>query len=188
MKYFGYIFLTLLSCSAEKRDLSNLYILSSSKEIVIHNEIVYFKNQRFNGCLYQLMPNKKDTLQIQFFKNGIYDGIFKKWYSNKQLMEYRVYKNGKKNGIQVTFWKNGYKRFEYNAKNDTYDGEMSQWTNRGQLYHLAHYSNGQEEGSQKMWYENGKLRANYVIINGKRYGLLGTKKCKNVSDFFYNNK
>ena len=54
--------------------------------------------------------------------------------------------------------------------------------NNGNLFHLAHYKNGQEEGVQKLWYENGKIRANYIILNGKRFGLLGTKNCLNVKD------
>ena len=74
------------------------------------------------------------------------------------------------------------KRFDFVAKDDEYYGEMKEWTIDGKLFHLAHYVNGQEEGIQKMWYENGKIRANYVIIKGKRYGLLGTKNCRNVSD------
>ena len=55
----------------------------------------------------------------------------------------------------------------------------------GKLFHLATYKNGQEEGTQKMWYDNDKIRANYYIIDGKRYGLLGTKNCKNVSDSIF---
>ncbi|MCX6338150.1 MAG: toxin-antitoxin system YwqK family antitoxin, partial [Bacteroidetes bacterium] len=66
-----------------------------------------------------------------------------------------------------------------------YEGELSEWTFDGKLIHLAHYIDGQEEGSQKLWYDNGKIRANYVIIKGKRYGLLGTKNCKNVSDSIF---
>jgi antitoxin component YwqK of YwqJK toxin-antitoxin module len=110
------------------------------------------------------------------------NGLSVKWYDNKQVMEYREYRSGKKNGIQRAFWSNGNKRFEFVAKNDAYDGELKEWSNKGHIFHLAHYSNGQEEGSQKMWYENGKIRANYVVVKGKRYGLLGTKNCKNVSD------
>ena len=97
-------------------------------------------------------------------------------------MEYREYGLGRKNGKQVAFWENGNKRFEFVAKDDAYEGELKEWTLNGELFHLAHYANGQEEGIQKMWYENGKIRANYVIRKGKRYGLLGTKNCKNVSD------
>ena len=111
--------------------------------------------------------------------------VHKKYYENKQLMEYREFRNNMKNGTQIAYWDNGNKRFEYWAKNDAIEGELKEWDYNGKLFHLAHFKNGQEEGEQKLWYENGKIRANYVIIRGKRYGLLGTKNCKNVSDSIF---
>ena len=100
-------------------------------------------------------------------------------------MEERYFLNGKKHGQQIAYWQNGNKRFEFMAKNEAYEGELKEWSSSGYLYHMGNYVNGQEEGAQKMWYENGKLRANYVIVQGKRYGLLGTKNCKNVSDSIF---
>ena len=44
------------------------------------------------------------------------------------------------------------------------------------------YYNGKEQGSQKVWYNNGKIKSNYVVKDGRRYGLLGTKNCTNVKD------
>ena len=111
--------------------------------------------------------------------------VSKKYYPNKQLMEYREFKNEMKNGKQIAYWENGNKRFEFIAKDDAYEGELKEWDYHGRLFHLAHYKNGQEEGVQKLWYENGKIRANYVIIKGRRFGLLGTKNCKNVSDSIF---
>jgi antitoxin component YwqK of YwqJK toxin-antitoxin module len=114
--------------------------------------------------------------------------IYKKFYPNKHLMEYREFRNNMKNGKQIAYWDNGNQRFEYVAKDDAYEGELKEWDYNGRLFHLGHYKNGQEEGAQKLWYENGKIRANYVIIAGRRYGLLGTKNCKNVSDSIFNLK
>jgi len=111
--------------------------------------------------------------------------VFKKYYPNKQLMEYREFRNDMKNGKQLAYWDNGKKRFEFTAKNDAYEGELMEWDYNGNLFHLAHYQNGQEEGVQKLWYENGKIRANYITIKGRRFGLLGTKNCKNVSDSIF---
>lgn len=108
--------------------------------------------------------------------------IYKKYYPNKQLMEYREMRNDMKNGKQIAYWDNGKKRFEFAAINDAYEGELKEWDYNGRLFHLAHYKNGQEEGVQKLWYENGKIRANYITLKGRRFGLLGTKNCKNVSD------
>lgn len=112
--------------------------------------------------------------------------VLKKYYTNHQLMEYREFRNEMKNGKQIAYWENGKKRFEYMAKNDACEGELREWDYNGNLFHLAHYKNGHEEGVQKLWYENGKIRANYVILNGRRFGLLGTKNCKNVSDSIFN--
>jgi antitoxin component YwqK of YwqJK toxin-antitoxin module len=47
------------------------------------------------------------------------------------------------------------------------------------------YQKGHEEGEQKWWYDNGKIKANYIIKDGRRYGLLGTKNCINVSDSIF---
>ena len=114
--------------------------------------------------------------------------VQKKYFPNQQLMEYREYLNGMKNGLQIAYWDNGNKRFEYIAKNDAYEGELREWDYNGKLFHLGHYINGQEEGVQKLWYENGKIRSNYVIHDGRRFGLLGTKNCKNVSDSIFLSK
>ena len=111
--------------------------------------------------------------------------VYKKYYPNRQLMEYREFRNDMKNGKQIGYWDNGNKRFDYIAKNDVSEGALMEWDYNGKLFHLAHYKDGQEEGVQKLWYENGKIRANYITIKGRRFGLLGTKNCKNVSDSIF---
>ncbi len=161
------------------------YILKSSREVSIKNDVVFLNEKKYNGFLYELHPDTKDTISVEGYLNGVLHGICKKWYPNKKLLEERFYNHGKKNGKQNAYWKNGNKKFEFIAKNDAYEGEMREYTFDGKLIHLATYANGQEEGTQKLWYDNGKIRANYVIINGKRYGLLGTKNCKNVSDSIF---
>jgi antitoxin component YwqK of YwqJK toxin-antitoxin module len=186
MKFFKIYIQLLLVCSCSKKEpiVPKTYWLKSSEEITILNDVVYRNKNKYSGFLYELYPNQ-DTISLEGFINGQLSGICRKWYPNKQLMEERSYFNGKKNGKQVAYWENGNKRFEFIAKNDGYEGELSEWTFDGKLIHLAHFNDGQEEGSQKLWYDNGKIRANYVIIKGKRYGLLGTKNCKNVSDSIF---
>ena len=161
-----------------------IYHLKSSREITFLNDVVYQNKEKYSGFLFELYPNQ-DTISSEGFINGQLNGVYRKWYPNKQLMEERLYAGGRKNGKQIAYWENGKKRFEFIAKNDAYEGELREWTFDGKLTHLAHFKEGQEEGSQKLWYDNGKIRANYVIIKGKRYGLLGTKNCKNVSDSIF---
>jgi antitoxin component YwqK of YwqJK toxin-antitoxin module len=194
MKIFA-SFMILLACSCFKNNSKEInnqeqsvlekYVLKSSKEISIKNDVVFFNGKIYNGFLYEMHPNTKDTIAIEGYFDGVLHGLCKKWYPNKKLLEERFYSHGEKNGKQIAYWENGNKKFEFIAKNDAYEGEMREYTFDGRLIHLATYTNGQEEGTQKMWYDNGKIRANYVIIKGKRYGLLGTKNCKNVSDSIF---
>jgi antitoxin component YwqK of YwqJK toxin-antitoxin module len=186
---FILIFLVLVySCNKPKQaliqEIPKTYFLKSSDKISIKNDVVFLNNKKYAGFLYELSPSK-DTVLIEGYIDGLLSGVCKKWYPNKQLMEERHYVGGLKNGKQIAFWQNGNKRFEFFAKNDAYEGELKEYSENGHLFHLANYLNGQEEGSQKMWYDNGKIRANYFIKKGKRYGLLGTKNCKNVSDSIF---
>jgi antitoxin component YwqK of YwqJK toxin-antitoxin module len=186
--YYYCFFAVVVGFSCNEKNSTQLFVSNNSIDISINNDTIFYKNIKFNGVLFQLHSNNKDSAFSHEIKNGLLNGVTKKWFANNQLMEYREYKMGKKDGKQIAYWDNGKKRFEFTAKNDAYEGEMKEWSINGNLFHLAHYVNGQEEGSQKMWYENGKIRANYVMLRGKRYGLLGTKNCKNVSDSIFDVK
>lgn len=195
MKIILYFNLLLLffSCSQNKtkevvflsQSIPKIYTHKSSTNISIQNDRVLLNNKNYSGYLYELYSNNLDTLSIQGYFNGLQSGIEKKWFSDNKIMEERIYSNGKKNGKQTAYWENGNKKFEFLAKNDAYEGELKEWNVEGKIIHLANYKNGQENGTQKLWYDNGKIRANYVIIDGRRYGLLGTKNCKNVSDSIF---
>lgn len=170
-----------------EKEIPTHYVLTSAANY--KGDTIYVKGSKFSGFLYQYHSKTIDTFSIQGYYKGLKEGVSKKWYRNHKLMELRCFSEGKKNGLQVAYWNNGNKRFEYVAKNDAYKDEMKEWDEKGMLIHLAHYNkNGQEEGAQKLWYSNGKIRANYVIIDGKRFGLLGTKNCVNVSDSIFVNK
>jgi antitoxin component YwqK of YwqJK toxin-antitoxin module len=186
MRIFSCFVLFLLACSCDrnKPSVPDIYCIRSFKEITFLNDEVYLNKKRYSGYLFELFPSQ-DTMISEGYINGKLSGMSKKWYPNRQLMEERFYVDGRKEGRQVSYWQNGNKRFEFNAKNDAYEGELREWNYKGNLSHLAHYKAGQEQGIQKVWYDNGKIKANYVIINGKRYGLLGTKNCKNVSDSIF---
>lgn len=178
------LFLLACSCNKPKETIPNRYLLRSSNRIAVKNEVVFLGDKKYNGFLLEL-SSSNDTLLVEGYMDGLLSGVCKKWYPNKQLKEERTYIGGKKNGKQIAYWENGNKRFEFIAKNDAYEGELKEYSSDGHLFHLGTYVNGQEEGPQKMWYNNGKIRANYVIIKGVRYGLLGTKNCRNVSDSIF---
>lgn len=157
------------------------YINTIDPELVNHQDTVYYKNSFFTGFRYSLYANG-DTASLQSYFNGVEEGIQKKWYSNKQLAEERFYINGKKEGTHRGWWPDGKNKFIFEVADNEYNGEFKEWYSSGLLGKQFHYVNGQEEGSERLWWDNGTVRANYVIRNGKKYGLIGLKTCVNPYD------
>jgi hypothetical protein len=161
--------------------------LANDSAFSTHQDTVFFGAQKFSGYTFNLYPNG-DTVFLIAYVNGLQHGVCKKWYPDKQIAEERVYKNGRKDGLQQAWWQNGKPKFIFEAVNDEYTGEFKEWNSNGALIKIFHFTKGQEEGSQQLFYDNGKVRSNYVIIAGRRYGLLGTKNCVNVSDSIFNKR
>lgn len=146
-----------------------------------HQDTVYYHHRYFTGYRFTLYPNG-DTAILQSYFNGVEEGTQKKWYPNRQLQEERFYINGKKEGLHQGWWPDGKDKFSFTAYNDKNEGEFKEWYASGLLQKYFHYTNGQEEGSQRLWWDNGSVRANYVIREGKKYGLIGLKTCINPYD------
>lgn len=149
--------------------------------------ITTVNNQPFTGTLFLLYPNN-DTAFVHQYKNGREHGGWKEFYPSHVLKEARQFSNGQKTGTYIAYWPNNSKQLEYNFANDEYNGTCREWIADGTLIKEMNYNAGHEEGSQKVWYDNGKIRSNYTVINGRRFGLLGTKNCRNVSDSIFNNR
>lgn len=146
-----------------------------------HEDTVFYKHAFYTGYQFALYENG-DTLLLKSFFNGVEEGFQRKWYPGKKLEEERFYINGKKEGIHQGWWSNGQKRFYFSAYNNEYNGEFKEWMPNSLLVKFFHYKNGYEEGSQRLWWADGTVRANYVIKNGRKYGLLGWKTCINPYD------
>lgn len=161
---------------------TTLCIEAQDPELYVVSDRLRYRGNLYTGIVYALLPGKKDTLMQAQYLNGMLDGVSKKYYAGGMLKEYREYLHGMKHGMQEAYWENGKNRFRYQARADVCEGTMLEWDKDGKLVHLANYRSGKEQGVQRMWYNNGLLKANYVVWNGRRYGLPGTKNCRNVSD------
>ena len=69
---------------------------------------------------------------------------------------------------------------------DIYNGQPqqrgSEWYENGQPATTRHFQHGHEEGAQQSWTANGTLFSNYVVKDGRRYGLWGSKPCYTVKN------
>ncbi|MFN8248042.1 MAG: hypothetical protein U0T68_03720 [Ferruginibacter sp.] len=163
------------------KTVPHTFIDFKSGSLQKRNDTVYFNNSLYSGYCYELY-SASDTAWLGSYFNGVEEGEQYRWYPGKQLAEKRFYINGKKEGIHLGWWPNGKQKFYFEADNNEYNGVFKEWYASGNPGKEFHYVNGHEEGAEKLWWENGTVRANYVIRNGKKYGLLGLKTCINPYD------
>jgi antitoxin component YwqK of YwqJK toxin-antitoxin module len=156
-------------------------ISADNLQISFQNSGVFYQGKPFSGKLFSLDPQTQDTLKIESYSNGNRHGNWIQYYPGHLLREFRTFEQGKKVGVFVQYFPTGKKQVVYNFQNDEYQGLAREWNESGVLIREMHYMAGHEEGSQKLFYDNGQVRANYVMKNGRRFGLLGTKNCVNVS-------
>jgi len=154
---------------------------STDLKFKFNQDTLYYDQKKYDGYVFKEYQ-KGDTALFVGYLNGLEEGLSKKWYSNKQIAEIRIYYRGKKIGIHKGYYENGNLKFEYHFIQGEHHGIAKEWYENGQEYKVFHYNMGYEEGSQKAWWENGVIRANYVVKNGRRYGLIGLKLCMNPED------
>jgi antitoxin component YwqK of YwqJK toxin-antitoxin module len=158
---------------------------SSEQQAMLQNGLLIIDHQPFSGTLFTLFPGTSDTAEICRYLEGKEHGEWKKNYPSNKIREKRYYNQGQKTGEYIVWWENGRKQLQYFFEADEYEGACKEWSETGFLNKLMHYKRGHEEGHQQWWYDNGKIKANYIIKDGRRFGLLGTKNCLNVSDSIF---
>jgi hypothetical protein len=176
---------TFIIVSCKQTDLQ-VDVANKIDAASVHSNLVegllHIQGVPFSGEIFGLQNNKKDTAFISHYTNGKEDGEWKTFYLGGALKEQRFFSHGKKAGEMKAWWENGQLQMLYRFEQDEYEGTCREWNPAGVLVRELNYHHGHEEGSQRQWYDNGSVRSNYIIKNGRRYGLLGTKNCVNVAD------
>ncbi|MES2809741.1 MAG: toxin-antitoxin system YwqK family antitoxin [Bacteroidota bacterium] len=173
------------ACSGNKTPEQMPMFNAAHIKVRIENGLLMQNGQPFTGIIYALQPNQKDTSEMVCFNHGHEHGVWKRFYPGGKLGEVRYFENGKKTGRLQGWWPNGKNKLDYQFKDGEYQGLCREWQADGRLIAAMNYEQGHESGHQLQYYSDGKVKANYIIINGRRYGLLGTKNCKNVSDSIF---
>lgn len=181
--------LLAMACKEEKKTdplitshpIPQNWLLLEDSAIIWHQDSLFYQGQPFSGKAISLFANG-DTAVFKEFWSGLQEGITRRWYPNLQMAEDRFYIAGKKEGKHRAWWPDGKLQFEFQVHEDAYEGEFKEWNNMGLLIKQFHYQNGQEQGSQRLWWDDSTVRANYEIRDGKKYGLIGIKLCKNPYD------
>ncbi len=135
----------------------------------------------YSGFTSSYFGNGRLKSKTGYFQ-GLKEGISILYYEDGSIREERYYLKNNKHGNHLGYWPDGAAKFSYHFQNGFLEGEAREWYQSGQPYRFFTYQKGKESGSQKMWESDGKIRANYVVKNNHRYGLIGLKNCKSVSD------
>ena len=178
-----FILCSFISCiNNEVKQVKLQLVSNTDTSLHLKDGLLLYDNNLFSGTVYTLYAETTDTAEIKNYIEGKENGTWKKFYPNHEIKELREFDKGKKVGKMIGFWENKKLMLEYNFIDDEFNGTCKEWNYSGQLIREMNYVNGHEEGTQKMFYDNEKIRSNYLMKDGKRFGLLGTKNCVNVSD------
>ncbi len=93
------------------------------------------------------------------------------------------FKNGKKDGLETSWYEDGQKRSEDNFKDGKLDGLSIFWFPNGQKGNEGIYKDGITEGIHKMWHENGQMRAEAKFENGIGSTKFWNSKGESVNSF-----
>jgi antitoxin component YwqK of YwqJK toxin-antitoxin module len=89
--------------------------------------------------------------------------------SSKLMAEYGM-KEGKREGIQKTYFEDGNLHEEYEMQGDSATGYYKSYYSSGKLEFECSKVNGKINGRSKSYFENGKMRAEVNSILGERNG------------------
>ncbi len=172
----------LSSCQQEKETLAIdkeehlKHVHEDLLELRADEGLVYYNNKPFTGVAVSLYDKENMAGSIPY-RDGIKQGIYKKWFKDGTLSFESNYKDGKQHGKTKTWWQNGKLRSESNFEQGIAHGVQRQWYQSGAKFKKLNLEKGREVGLQQSWRENGKIYSNYEARNGRIFGLKRANLC-----------
>lgn len=170
-----------LSCESGSEAVTGTVVSASDPRLSRLNGLLSLDDAPFCGAV-ETTGAEGDLRARTSYRDGKLEGAHEVWCGSGGLREQRFYRAGRKHGTHRGWWEDGAARFVLGFQDGMNDGEHRVWARNGQLVELRNFDRGQETGPQRSWTATGKALANYVVRDGRRYGLLGAKPCYTVSD------
>ncbi len=105
-------------------------------------------------------------MATETYKNGIRNGLSQSFYRNKKVSEEIGWKNGKKNGIWRKYYDSGKIRMETRYINNELDGIFHVFYKTGRMYIDGGYKADLKNGVWNFYDKQGKLDKTIEYING----------------------
>jgi len=97
------------------------------------------------------------------YKNGKLDGVQESWYKNGQRSYRGNYKDGVEDGLQEEWFDNGQRKIRYTVKDGKKDGLFEQWYSNKQLLLRGRYIDNEKVGLWEEWNDDGTLDSSVVF-------------------------
>jgi antitoxin component YwqK of YwqJK toxin-antitoxin module len=137
--------------------VTGLLLFSSTfSQIIIKEDGLYYdKNDKLFSGDYKEYYDNGQVRQEMTVLNGRIDGKVNLWFRSGNLKETRIFKDGYRNGLWVSFNEAGGKTGEASYKDDLKDGTWKIWDDAGVLRYDMFYRKGQKSGLWIMYDSNG---------------------------------
>jgi len=125
----------------------------------------------FSETIQQHQLVEKDGLVYKKDSTQPFTGSILDVYDNFLIMGTGTYKDGKREGMWISFWNNGNVENEGVFKDGKEHGLFESYYRNGQLKERKTYKEGREEGLVEQFNENGHLEYKGNYRDGKQHGL-----------------
>ena len=164
--YLG-IILILASCGSNEEEIKEEERYDVSETVNPTDTLMSLKADMkpLNGVVFCQLGD------IGKYVNGKKEGVQKSWYESGQLESEKNYKDGKAEGIQKWWNEDGQLEDERNYKDGEKHGVQKSWYRSGQLFFELNCKDGEKDGVQKSWYDDGQLYSELNYKDGKAEGI-----------------
>ena len=129
----------------------------------------------WNGQVTERYPDGH-VYRVTNYVDGLRDGVQKEYALNNTLHTLSRYSAGKKHGFQEGWYAEGPKRFEANYREGLLEGLQTEWHLNGKIFRQIFFEAGNEV-SRKILFPTAEVYSNYVVREGRRFGLDGGALC-----------
>lgn len=146
----------------------------------VDNGNLKFKLKLFSG--YVLMNHENGGVKsITSYYQGKQEGWAYEYFENGKPLSKRYYHLGEKDSVHTGWWDNGNTRFVYHFNNGVYNGSFEEYYYSGKPLKKISYYNGNDSFGTG-WRENGKIFMNYIMKDGRRYGVMNAQPCYSLKN------
>lgn len=155
-------------------------VFERRKDTIKNGEFNYYSNNGtilksatyVNGHLHDTLKEYrfgKFQREITIYNMGVKDGLHE-LYLDEYLVTRDSFVNGKKEGVQHNFYKNGTSKSEIYYKNNQKNGPFKSYHLTGELFEKGFYKNDSLHGNYLKFFDNHTIKDSGRYANGKMDG------------------